>query len=343
MNMKKEYDGKRIFIGFDGYIDQILKPCRTHDEYFTDIRNFGTYLADQGGNSFTIPVHTIVEKSGGNMPNMARALSQLGFAPVCIGALGYPQILPQFRDMEEECELYSVANPGKCDAFEFSDGKIMFAKNQDIDELDYQMICRRVPVDKQIEIFSRCDAYAFLNWGEMHRSNDILRHFLKQVIPFSNMEGKYLLIDFSDFSSKSDDEVDEMLEIIRSMGRHSRVCISMNKHETSMFAKHFQMGDDAEPEEVLEELSMRVHPELVCVHLLEKTIYVTESVVHSADKEIVDDPKVITGGGDNFNAGLLAGLMNRKSVKEAIEIANMAAYIYARDGRLSSFREFQIS
>lgn len=71
------------------------------------------------------------------MPIFSQALAKLDVSVNCVGAMGYPDVLPIFRNMPPNCQLLSVCEPGLCQALEFDDGKLMLANNEDIDQLDY--------------------------------------------------------------------------------------------------------------------------------------------------------------------------------------------------------------
>ena len=73
---------KTAFIGFDGYIDQILRPIssvqgRSYD-YFTTISDMGQYIIGKGGKSCSIQLDRVSSRLGGNGPIFGRTLKQMG-------------------------------------------------------------------------------------------------------------------------------------------------------------------------------------------------------------------------------------------------------------------------
>src|SRR3989337_3624488 len=108
---------KKITAGFDGFIDTIVKVIKKKQAQkpaflFTTIKEFGNYIVEKQGTSFSLEVEERSSKLGGNMPIMANALGQLGATVNCVGALGYPQIHPVFKNLSPDCHLYSFADPG---------------------------------------------------------------------------------------------------------------------------------------------------------------------------------------------------------------------------------------
>ena len=128
-NKKHLLTSKKVTAGFDGFIDAIIKiikkkqPQKT--SLFTTIKEFGNYILEKEGTSFSLELEEQNKKLGGNMPIMANALGQMGITVNCIGALGYPQADPIFKNLSSNCQLFSFTDPGISTAYEFKDGKII--------------------------------------------------------------------------------------------------------------------------------------------------------------------------------------------------------------------------
>lgn len=66
--------GRRVTVGFDGFIDTIARPVArtaTADapaQYFESIPAFGQYLVEHGGKSCSIALHVERRQLGGNLP-----------------------------------------------------------------------------------------------------------------------------------------------------------------------------------------------------------------------------------------------------------------------------------
>src|SRR5438552_3708424 len=86
---------KKVTAGFDGFIDTIVRIIKTKQEQklpvlFTTIKEFGDYILEKQGSSFSLETEQPDNKPGGNMPLMANTLGQLGVHVNCVGAFGYP-------------------------------------------------------------------------------------------------------------------------------------------------------------------------------------------------------------------------------------------------------------
>lgn len=333
---EKDVDFK-VLLGFDGFVDKILKPIKSKTREnsipFETMLEFSDYVKTKAGKSCSIDLEMVQEKLGGNMPIIANALSNLGCDTTCIGAMGVPEIHPAFRKMNEKCHLISVSHPGYCEALEFEDGKLMLATNFDIDALNYDKILKAVGETNLIQYFTECDAYAFLNWGELICSNDILANLMKNILPKCNfMSRKIMFIDFSDFSKRKDSEVSEMVKLLNQYAEYFNITISVNQNELDLLIEklHIKKTEHTSDDEILE-LYEKFRCENFVIHLLENTKYVENNSVKTIEKEVIKDPKIITGGGDNFNAGLLFGLLLGHNIEEAIVIAGAVSCLYVRE------------
>ena len=86
-------------------------------------------------------------------------------------------------------------------------------------------------------------------------------------------------------------------------------------------------------------LAKKIKCENFVVHLLECSCYVKDSVVYTVKKEVIKNPKIITGGGDNFNAGLLLGVLMGMDIEKAIHMGSALSCLYVQNGKSIKFNE----
>lgn len=327
----------KVFLGFDGFIDKIYKPIKTKTSDITipfgTMTEFSRYFGEKSGKSCSVDLEPLQEKIGGNMPIVANALANLGCETICLGAMGYPDIDPMFTTMNPNCTLISVTNPGYCYALEFEDSKLMLATNTHIDYLNYQKIVDSISEISLIKYFEQCDAFAFLNWGELINSNDIWENILIQIIPKCKFDSKKLmLIDFSDFSKRGSEEVKKMLELLESYSEIFDITVSVNQNELDLLTEKLNLGQYEDSSDIqMTVLSEKLKCKNFVLHLLDTTKYIKDSKVYTMEKEVIKEPKIITGGGDNFNAGLLFGLLLGMDIENAINIGSGLSSLYVRD------------
>lgn len=348
-NMEKNDIQFNVFLGFDGFVDRILKPIRTKTNTrivpFQTMQEFSSYIGDKSGKSCSIDLETMEEKIGGNMPIAANALGNLGCQAICIGALGYPEINPIFKQMSSNCKLMSVSDPGYCDSLEFEDGKLMLASNTSIDRLNYEQITSVIGEDDLVKYINQCDAAAFFNWGEMLHSNDIWQKFLDHIIPKCTFsKKKIMMIDFSDFSKRENSEVKKMVELVNRYAEYFDITISLNENELDLFSDKLGFSETGAPlEEKIKAVSGKINCRNFVVHLLEASCYIEDNQIYTVRKEVINNPKIITGGGDNFNAGLLYGLLLELDISQAIKVGSGLSCLYVKDGQnvsLSKLKQY---
>ena len=328
---------KTVLVGFDGFIDRIERPVkvktRQSREFFDTIHEFAQYIDSKSGLSGSVELELLDEKIGGNMPITSNALGELGYKTISIGAFGERESAEIFHSLSSNCTCVSVADPGVCDALEFSDGKLMLAKTGTIDALDYKKLTTRIEEKELISYFERCDGAAFLNWGELISSNNLWNGIAENILPRCRMEKKILLIDLSDISRRESCELEELCEIVKKISEYFEIVLSMNENELRQFAtKTSAELPDHDLDNAIRTVFGKMSCKYLVLHLLNQTSgYDGRNIIHIR-KDIIEKPKYITGGGDNFNAGLLVGLLEGKDIDEAIRIGNQVACQYCKSG-----------
>jgi sugar/nucleoside kinase (ribokinase family) len=330
----------RVAAGFDGFIDLLVRPVRQirreGAEYFGTIAQFGNYLSEKANLSCSLDLSRITERAGGNTPLLAAALSALGIECDCIGAFGWPEPNRHFGALGEYVRLTSVAGPGQCTSLEFGDGKVMLACNDAVDELDYNLLKRRAGAGRLTEWVDQADAVAICNWSEMKNSTSIWKGLLEEVFPkTASGENKPLLVDISDCSRRDDGDIGEMLELMKSFSSYFRVIFSLNYNEARTICRAL-----ACPSETIAETAEQAHVRggvsLTALHLPDGAYVVDSRGGRFLPGNHVEQPVLSTGGGDNFNAGLLWGLLRGLSNTDAVHIANAVSSMYVSGGKSPS-------
>ena len=117
--LRKMLDGsieKKVFVGFDGFVDTIKKAVKQKKnlkpEYYNTLHDFSERIKSASGKSGQIEMVTQKIKLGGNAPILSNTLGKLGISSCCVGSLGYPQRHPVFSAMNKNCDVISVLDPG---------------------------------------------------------------------------------------------------------------------------------------------------------------------------------------------------------------------------------------
>lgn len=323
-----------VTAGFDGYVDSILRVCRKASangaSYFQRMDEWGDYLKGKSGKSCSLELRLQEEKIGGNMPIFSKALAKLGMTLNCIGAMGFPKPLPLFQDLPENCRLYSVCSPGFCEALEFDDGKVMLARNEAVDRLDFPALLKELPVPKLLELAEGSQLLAFFNWSEIKGSTGIWRGLLREVFPKLS-ERKRLFLDLSDCSQRPGEELEEAVSLIQDFSRYCKVILSLNRGEAEALGRVLGFSEKEGAEQMLR-LRKELSADTAVLHLPNGGIAVNASGVWGRPNLFLENPRLSTGGGDNFNAGFVFALLLNCSLEEALICANAVSGYYVSQG-----------
>ncbi len=322
---------KNVVAGFDGYVDSILRVSRSHDTFFSTMGEFGRYIEGKAKKSCSLELKRVTEKIGGNMPIFSQALAKLGTPVNCIGAMGYPDILPLFRAMDSNCHLISVSEPGRCQALEFDDGKLMLASNEEIEQLNYSVLLQRAGKDNLFSLFNSSDMIVLLNWSELQGSLSIWKGLEEEIFPYLSDKKRLAFIDLSDCSCRSPEEIREASSLMRRFASQFDLTVSMNRNEAERVAEAENISYGS-IEALASQLYTRLHCSRLVIHLLDCSCYVSDGQVRHRKNFHIPHPVISTGGGDNFNAGFALGLLHGLSCGDCVDLAHSVSGFYVSHG-----------
>ncbi|WP_276501399.1 PfkB family carbohydrate kinase [Terrimonas pollutisoli] len=336
---------KIVTAGFDGFVDSLAKVIKEKNEQntatlFSTIEEFGNYILEKKGASFSLELSSQSIKLGGNMPIMANALGKFGMKVSCIGALGYPQPEPIFN-FPPNCQLYSFANPGSSTALEFTDGKMLLGDMGALNTTGWEEIKNRIGIETLDQLFKESDLICLLNWSEIDASTDIWKGLLKAIFPSSSFEKRQtVFVDLSDCSKRSTESINEALQLLKEFGQHSKVILSLNKNEAGVISRTLSLtNDNADPVKTAAGLFEKLEIHELVLHSSKETLAVTKGNVVSVKTFYTSNPKISTGAGDNFNAGFCTAQLLQLDIEESLWLANAFSGYYVREGKSADANE----
>ncbi len=340
-------------MGFDGFIDKVVRVCRgraaekSNDQpsWYQTLGEFNAYLSGKDGLSFSVELETTEEKKGGNMPITANALGNLGVTVDCIGALGTTlAINPHFSSMSANCILHPIVEPGWCMAFEFSNSKLMVYDNKQINSLNWQTIKDSLGITAIRQIFEKSDLIGLFNWSEVKYSEDIWAGLSMDVFPFlTDSKARNVFIDLSDCTGRKAEEIFGMATCMSEMARTMRVTLSMNENEIRHLHKVLARKPDERAmdsrriecyTEMLAALTDEIPDVTMVLHLADSSLSIDSSGKKIFVKNhFVEEPRILIGGGDNYNAGFCMGLLGGEQVRECMALAGATSSYYVQHGQ----------
>ncbi len=330
--------GKKVTIGFDGFIDSIVRVVtnRTAEkaEYFKTIREFGHYTLEKSGDNFSLELQKVVKKAGGNMPVMARAMAGWDVDINCIGTLGLPDIDALFREFPDNCKLFSFADPGVTTALEFNDGKIIMGEMSSLNSADWEVVSRVLGKQTLRDLFSGSSLIGIVNWSELLHATSIWKGLLEEVIPFISLDGKPVaFFDLADFSKRNKADLLAALDTLKQFKQYFRVVLGLNRNETRLL--HEVLTGTSAGNQLTEtgrKIYLDLQPEILLIHHKTMALAWHQEQVHIEECEVIEDPVISTGAGDNFNAGFAIAMMMNLDIAECLKLAHQFASHYMRTG-----------
>ena len=150
-------------------------------------------------------------------------------------------------------------------------------------------------------------------------------------IPFAGQK-PFFFTDFSDCSRKSIQEIQTATGLLRRFRNYYKVHISLNQNEAALVGKAVDVPENDSDEEFIKELFSRSNADVLVIHRVNDAIAFDGVSYEKCDTFFCKEPKILTGGGDNFNAGFCYTLYNNFTLFESLLVANAVSGSYVKTG-----------
>jgi hypothetical protein len=327
--------------GFDGFIDEVVHVVRKRInsekyERCDTLVEYGERLKQTSGLSSNVEIVTVDKKLGGNGPILANSFINYGAKTSYIGALGYPDIDGVFKDFASKCsKVYSVCNPSQTDAVEFNDGKIIRTKLSPFQELNWEMLIKRVSVDKITAIMDNSDLIGLVNWSLVPYAGDVWLKFYDKIVPClkASTKNKIVFFDLADPCARDEKDLLNALDTIKMYSNKFKVVLGLNLREAihiaKLFGETFEMSDD-EIKPLCEFLAQKMNIYCIMIHPVKCACCVIEGKYDFVEGPYCQKPKLTTGAGDNFNSGFLMGLLLDLDAEQCLTLGVATSGYYVR-------------
>jgi hypothetical protein len=327
------------FLGFDACIDNIVrvikhKPGKSCPEFFITSKQFGEFLISRENMSCGVELQTQLSKIGGNMVITGNALGNLGFKVDCVGTFGFPDVLPVFQTMSDKCTLYTVGETITATALEFTDSKVILFDPEPYNRINWESIRNILGLDRIRELFSGKQLVSLLNWSELENSSDIWQGIIDDVLPHTlfSQQNNWFFTDFSDCSRRSKNEIQSAISKLAIFRKYFRVVLSLNENEANLIARASDLSISTSDEEFLRFMYKVTNTYILVIHRTKDAIAYDGKSFASCDTFFCKEPRILTGGGDNFNAGFCYALSHNFNLFQSLLVANAVSGSYVRTG-----------
>jgi hypothetical protein len=262
------------------------------------------------------------------------ALGNLGIMVECVGTFGLPDILPVFRTMSPNCSLHTIADTISATALEFSNSKVIMFDPGPYNNLTWEGIKNLMGIEKIKKLMSGKELISFLNWSEIENSSTIWEGILDEILPSLVQTGlrPVFFTDFSDCSRRSKKDIQFAIELLGRFRNYFRVVISLNQNEADLIARALDLQGYNSDEEFVKKLFALSNTDVLVIHRTNDALAFDGVVYETCDTFFCNKPKILTGGGDNFNAGFCYTLFNDFNLFESLLVANAVAGSYVKTG-----------
>jgi hypothetical protein len=330
------------FLGLDGFVDEIIAAVderQNAKEYcrIPTISELAQRIAAAAGRSTNVELVTTRTKLGGNGPIMANALAAFGLKVTYLGALGHPAIHPVFEEFCRHADVHSIADPGRTDALEFDDGKLLFGKMFPLAEVTWENIVRHGKRPLVEQHLAAASLVGFVNWTMLPYMSDIWAALQTEVCPRLSGPRRWMFFDLADPEKRPRGERQRALELIVGFQKHFECILGLNEKEA------FEVGEvlgltgfghsRADLQGLTAALRKHIPVDTIVVHPTRHALACSGDRVDDVDGPFVAKPLITTGAGDHFNSGFVLGKLLGLSNPEALLCGVSTSGFYVRTGR----------
>jgi sugar/nucleoside kinase (ribokinase family) len=304
------------FVGLDGFVDQIIHVVdkRENAEKFDRMHRMaqlGERIIAAAGRSTNVELVRIMTKLGGNGPIMANALAAFGIQVSYVGALGWPELHPVFKEFAQRAEVVTIGEPGYTDALEFDDGKLLFGKLTQLAEINWANLTARYGKDKFAQRFHHASLVGFVNWTMLPYMSDIWTAILQELCPAVKGPRRTMFFDLCDPEKRSNTDIARAMELIGRFNQYFSVILGLNEKEAFEVARVLGLSTQAHTPEGLAALALdinrKVPVDTVLIHPTAYALACTRGEVAMVKGPYTEKPFITTGAGDHFNSGFCLG------------------------------------
>lgn len=331
---------QRFTIGFDGFVDEIIHAVSTRQskDAFTRIATlteFSQRIASAAGKSANIELVPLLEKMGGNGPLMASAVAGMGAQVTCVGMLGYPDLLPVFKPMQQFAKVISVGQPGHTDALEFQDGKLMLGKLNTIKDMNWKRLMDVIGEKPFLDLLLGSNMVACTNWTMLTEMEEIFSELIR-ILPKNSPVTFFF--DLADPEKRDRKDMEKVLEQIRALNERGRSVFGLNLREAEQVSDVLGLKEmPDETEGGVEGAAVRIRKAMgihgVVVHAIKCAGASVGTESAGIPGPYCASPKLSTGAGDHFNGGFTSGLMGGLSVRDSLYSGVGASGWYVRNAK----------
>jgi hypothetical protein len=173
---------------------------------------------------------------------------------------------------------------------------------------------------------------SFLNWSEIENTSQIWEGILDEILPAVVQTGPkpFFFTDFSDCSRRSKKEIQFAISLLGRFRDYFKVILSLNTNEAKLITLALDLSPRCSDEEFIKSVFGAANSDIVIIHRTEDSLAYDGMIFEKCDTFFCKEPKILTGGGDNFNAGFCYSILRNFDLLQSLIIANAVSGYYVR-------------
>ena len=181
-----------------------------------------------------------------------------------------------------------------------------------------------------------------VDWCNLPHSTDIWSGILKEVIPEIDDRVRHYFFDIADPSRRSDQDLNQALDVVSGYNKFGKVTLGLNENETEkLYSSLNRVNQTDEKKDItLIEKGTYIFKNIqvwnLLIHPINWSISINSNGISEIPGRVVSEPKISTGGGDNFNAGYCFGQLTGMDIEESMVIGMANSGAYVQNGQSSS-------
>ncbi len=332
----------QVVAGFDGFVDEIISVVeerRGLSEWtpVKDIGTFGSLIQAAAGRSSLREIIVHRADPGGCSVNLGDGLMALGMQFDCFATLGQPRhaAFDAFATQCRSCHSWG-REPGRTLAFEFADGKLMFSSVAQLAGFNCELLQQTLQDGAYTAACRKAGLIALTDWTLYPHMTECWRKLQAEV--FSQLAHRpYFFLDLVDPTSRSEKDIQAMLEAIPGFEAAGPTVLGVNGTEANVLSR--ALGLPPAPEEMVAlreqaaQLRARLGISQVVTHCVKLAVAADEHGTWGVQGPYCAQPKKSTGAGDRFNAGYVCGLLLKLPPEARLLLGCTASGFFVRQAR----------
>lgn len=353
-------------LGFDGFVDDIIDvvaerpPGGTYDQYtrIPSLTAYGNRLAATAGHGTNIELVVKRQKLGGQGPIMGHALALLGMPVTYVGSVGDggDKIHSVFQDFASRAALISLADAARTHALEFDDGKVMMGELAALSQITFERLLQVVGRERLIALCEHAALLGLLNWTMIPAATALWRSIAEEIVPRLARKPR-IFIDLADPKKRTRADLAEAMAVLTQLNAlGAPVTLGLNEAESAQVAEAIDVTRASSPPALTSDggqdarvtsAALRARAAAIRQTLALDTVVIHPTACAVAATILASDspgtcvtaefpgpytptPKILTGGGDHFNAGFALAQLLRLPLENALCLATATSGYYVR-------------